>query len=635
VGDLLSQSEALALEPDAITLDPYGSESDFKAAFSLLQEGLQQLGQRTTQGLRQWLLQSQLFIPHRDGVKDLRPALTQAHPNQAHPGDLKLALVWSAVGLLLMVQTDWLLGQFLNATPAPGAVPGSGVPLATSSPASSLTATSINPAQDQDQDKDSLQDRDGTQDENGASGRDDALVEPDDSWNLPELSLQKTTEPNPGIFEGEDFTQAGSGLPDRASGSSGPFQTESTLETPQPAISEIEPAVAAIENQVPIVDPNTLQSPYATFTSKQLNQKLALYYQRLEESGPPDVLIFGSSRALRGINPAALNQSLASLGYNDVDIFNFGINGSTAQIVELTLRRILTPDQLPKLVIWADGARAFNSGRVDITYNAVAVSPGYQQLAQQNASIPAPPNQPDDSTETDLGQPLAAGDNSRAGGAYTSLRDSYTEVDHWLSETLAHFSNIYPNRDRLQSQIQGQVASLLPGQVSGVNPLGKKEDGNITVDFLTTNQETLDIYGFLPLDIQFNPATYYQKYARVSGDYDGDYEAFQLEGRQDIALKVLLEFTESQDIPLVFVNMPLTDEYLDAARFRYERQFRQYMYSLATDKPHFIFRDLGELWTQQFNYFSDPSHLNRYGAYQVSSRLAQDPLIPWPAPENQ
>ena len=50
-------------------------------------------------------------------------------------------------------------------------------------------------------------------------------------------------------------------------------------------------------------------------------------------------------------------------------------------------RRLLTPEQLPKLIIWADGARAFNSGRVDKTYNAIATSVGYQHLAAGSFSL--------------------------------------------------------------------------------------------------------------------------------------------------------------------------------------------------------------------------------------------------------
>jgi hypothetical protein len=36
------------------------------------------------------------------------------------------------------------------------------------------------------------------------------------------------------------------------------------------------------------------------------------------------------------------------------------------------------------------------------------------------------------------------------------------------------------------------------------------------------------------------------------------------------------------------------------------------------------------LWPEVRSSFSDPSHLNRYGAIKVSQRLAQDPMIPWP-----
>ncbi|NJO53099.1 MAG: hypothetical protein HC840_31050 [Leptolyngbyaceae cyanobacterium RM2_2_4] len=56
------------------------------------------------------------------------------------------------------------------------------------------------------------------------------------------------------------------------------------------------------------------------------------------------------------------------------------------------------------------------------------------------------------------------------------------------------------------------------------------------------------------------------------------------------------------------------------------------MLELSVSQPGFIFKDLGQLWLDQHDYFSDPSHLNRYGAYEISNRLAQDPLIPWANP---
>jgi hypothetical protein len=62
---------------------------------------------------------------------------------------------------------------------------------------------------------------------------------------------------------------------------------------------------------------------------------------------------------------------------------------------------------------------------------------------------------------------------------------------------------------------------------------------------------------------------------------------------------------------------------------KYEQQFQEYLLTF-TNHPQFIYRDLSQLWTKANDYFSDPSHLNRYGAYEVSNKLAIDPMISWP-----
>ena len=55
---------------------------------------------------------------------------------------------------------------------------------------------------------------------------------------------------------------------------------------------------------------------------------------------PPDVLVIGSSRALRGVEfQPALRQALDASGYDGLSIFNFGVNGATAQVVDLIVRR--------------------------------------------------------------------------------------------------------------------------------------------------------------------------------------------------------------------------------------------------------------------------------------------------------
>jgi lysophospholipase L1-like esterase len=141
-------------------------------------------------------------------------------------------------------------------------------------------------------------------------------------------------------------------------------------------------------------------------------------------------------------------------------------------------------------------------------------------------------------------------------------------------------------------------------------------------------QGLIDIDGFLPLSTRFNPATYYQKYSRVAGNSDADYANFSLEGQQFEALKSLAEFTRSQKIPLVFVNLPLTEIHLDPFRREREQQFQQKMLQVSGELG-FTYRDLLENWKTENDLFSDPSHLNRYGAYVVSQHLAKDPLIPW------
>uniref|UniRef100_A0ACD5GVQ6 Uncharacterized protein n=1 Tax=Desertifilum tharense IPPAS B-1220 TaxID=1781255 RepID=A0ACD5GVQ6_9CYAN len=40
------------------------------------------------------------------------------------------------------------------------------------------------------------------------------------------------------------------------------------------------------------------------------------------------------------------------------------------------------------MILWADGARAFNSGRGDATYNAIATSAGYQSLMAGTLALP-------------------------------------------------------------------------------------------------------------------------------------------------------------------------------------------------------------------------------------------------------
>jgi hypothetical protein len=380
--------------------------------------------------------------------------------------------------------------------------------------------------------------------------------------------------------------------------------------------------------------------PFSTFNSRQLDEKLQLYSHYVKEFGPPDVLIMGSSRALRGVDPAALSVELAELGYTDVKIFNFGINGATAQVVNLILQQLLTPDQLPKLILWADGARAFNSGTVDITFNGVVASEGYREVASGKLpTLTASDVQPANNVSAEVSDVTV----SLSSGIGSSLTASYQDMDRWMSQRLSGISAVHEERDRLKHLIQNWLTGFIPIE-SQIQPISvvttaaanttSPTANHESPSLLVAGQDMMDLHGFLSLAVRFNPATYYQKYARVSGQYDSDYEAFRVIGKQAVALQSILQFTQEKDIPLVFVNLPLTQEYLDPVRLQHEQEFKQYMLSVAVNHPGMVFRDLSEQWLTNYDYFSDPSHLNRYGAFQVSHRLAQDPMIPWFQPDS-
>jgi len=362
---------------------------------------------------------------------------------------------------------------------------------------------------------------------------------------------------------------------------------------------------------------------FPSFNSRQLDRQVELYRRYLEINGAPDVLIVGSSRALRGVDPVALKTALAKQGYNDVQIFNFGINGATAQAVDLVVRQMLPQDKLPKLILFADGARAFNSGRHDITFNGVVASEGYQSMVAGKQPIPS--------------TVVAQVPNSQAGQAATdnptpTTTNVYQQWNDTLNQRIAAFSMVYATRDRLKAQLREQFTALLPDNTNSVvattDIIDTSPSASASGTAIGEGDNGVDINGFLPLSVRFNPVTYYQKYARVQGDYDSDYEAFNLQGTQTEAMIALSQYAQLHKIPLVFVNLPLTQEYLDPIRKRHEDDFQQHMLRLAT-QTGFTYRNLNNVLLTQSQYFSDPSHLNRYGAYEVSHRLAQDVMIPW------
>ena len=353
----------------------------------------------------------------------------------------------------------------------------------------------------------------------------------------------------------------------------------------------------------------------ASFSSDLLNEQLELYLSYVATIGPPDVLIVGSSRALQGVDPKQLKQSLAANGRSGLTIFNFAVNGATAQVVDFQLRRLLKPQQLPQMIVWADGVRAFNSGRVDRTFNSIVASEGNQLLA---AGIR--PKLPEDEFGI-IPQCYRFPQPCRGSFQRTGILP--------VADMNRGGQDAQPLLPTTQLNSRGTGILPVAAQYIPVSAPATMARGPVS-----ELADSIDSNGFMPMSARYNPNTYYDDRAYVSGQYDRDYEDFNLGGKQAQAFNSVIAFVKSRKIPLVFVNLPLTEDYLDGTRRVAEQQFRQRMQQLSRQKG-FAFRDFSQRWPSRNEYFFDPSHLNRFGASAVSRLLAADTSVTWPRPKSR
>ncbi|NET34020.1 MAG: hypothetical protein F6K19_18695 [Cyanothece sp. SIO1E1] len=374
---------------------------------------------------------------------------------------------------------------------------------------------------------------------------------------------------------------------------------------------------------------------YPSFNSQVLDQQIVVYLSYVSAVGPPDVLIVGSSRGLQGVNPQVMEAVLATRNAEDLKVFNFGVNGATAQTVNFLLQRLLTPEQLPQLIIWADGVRAFNNGRADKTYASILDSQGYRTLlAGKRPTFPPEESAESDGSPSDSAEPPAAKpdllDESKLRGEVEALPDSDDDQKSKV-KGLHSTSSQLVGKPSSTSAGRRPKAERLPSEANiASRALIASTQRRLTLPnvILSRSVSNIDAYGFLPVFEQFDPETYYQRYPRVSGKYDADYQAFNLRGPQDRALNALATFTRNQQIPLVIVNLPLSRAYLDPDRLQRERQFQQHMQRRA-QATGFIFLNLSQQWLAQDHYFADPSHINLQGATAIAQQLATHPQIPW------
>ena len=111
-----------------------------------------------------------------------------------------------------------------------------------------------------------------------------------------------------------------------------------------------------------IVRSNTFQSilrePEMGSSHYQVGRKLARLDAIVENSGPIDCLIVGSSMVDVGFDPRSFREGYKNGGEQDIRCFNFGIDASTAAS-SAAIAKVLIDDYQPRLLIYGTDARDY------------------------------------------------------------------------------------------------------------------------------------------------------------------------------------------------------------------------------------------------------------------------------------
>lgn len=163
----------------------------------------------------------------------------------------------------------------------------------------------------------------------------------------------------------------------------GPHANGSPLATAAPRAGELPRSAIAARNSRPAQpQPPRWEGPFPSLGLPLLDRQLRRYLAYVEAVGQPDILIVGGQGAVQGVDPLALQASLGDRGHGDLKVFNWGLSDSSAQTVEWLVTELLAPQQLPKLVVWADSSSALNSERQDLAFNKITASTGQRLLAR-------------------------------------------------------------------------------------------------------------------------------------------------------------------------------------------------------------------------------------------------------------
>lgn len=399
-------------------------------------------------------------------------------------------------------------------------------------------------------------------------------------------------------------------------------------QAPVPPLSS---ASRGFSSSLPLSGP--LSGPYPSLGQRQFDQQLRRYLVYVETLGRPDILIVGSDLARQGINPWVLRQSLGDRGYPGLGVFNWGVENASAQTVEVLLRHILTPEQRPRLVIWADGAGALNGERQDPLFEQLTRSRGYRLRQQGHVPrLSATERHALQAERVLLQHAIAAGDT-------LPLPDALKQLTPAPQPT--HLGSLPGSDSSLRSELSslrfvnwcrsangpcglGSGPGLsTPAKAVGVPPSADSASPSWPLN--DRQRRFLAALGFQDNEQHTAAVAALAPPQSAPDDPNDLYHNFSLQGSQHQALYRILQWGQAEGVAIAFLPLPASSLYWDGRRDRHDQAFQTYLAVASHMTSLHLIELQGELssraWPQ--DRFADLSHLNRSGAATLSWQLGQ------------
>ncbi len=156
--------------------------------------------------------------------------------------------------------------------------------------------------------------------------------------------------------------------------------------------------------------------------------------------------------------------------------------------------------------------------------------------------------------------------------------------------------------------------------------VGNLQLAGLDLDKLTGNQSMQKLFlGFQPMNYSFGAISHTEREAYAQRIVAHHFEGSQaLDERLLFSLLDIVDFCLSNDIEVVLISYPVSDEYLKQAECIISREEMVYSINNRLNENDVHYLDYSRLFSGSSKFFADSDHLNTMGARVLTCRLADD-----------